>query len=100
MLRAQTLDVAGFSKPKVTVGYPYFQIADLSEVTPVVVPLLEQGEIPLISEYNGKRVVLARISESAYNVWRLLRTHSGLVFCKDENTSVTIEDIEDYLESV
>ena len=100
MLRTQTLDVAGFSKPKTSVSYPNFQLLDLSDITSVVLPLLEQGDIPVIAGYEGKRFVVGRISGSAYNVWRLLRTHTGLRYCPDENESILIQSIEDYLENV
>lgn len=100
MLRTQTLDVDNFSKRKTSITYPNFVLRGMTEVTPVVVPLLDEGEVPVISEYNGKKVVVARMTESAYNVWKLLRTHEAISYNPNETESYEIRSIKDYLDLI
>lgn len=100
MAKTLTLDVQSFSQRTIQAGYPYFKLREMSQVTPSVVKLLEEGDIHLRGAYNGKEVVVMRISKSAYNVWRLIRTHGSLTYCVSPEESFLIEDVEQYLEII
>ena len=100
MAKTLTLDVQSFSQRSVQAGYPYFKLREMSQVTPSVVKLLEEGDIHLRGSYNGKEVVVMRISNSAFNVWRLIRTHGSIVYCISPEESFLIESVEQYLEII
>ena len=98
MAEQKVLDVVGFSKQRAQVTYPYFKILDVNGVTPSVVGMLEEGDIPLAGVYQGKTALLKKVSMSAYNVDKILRTHEGVLYVINEGEEHYIKKIEEYLE--
>ena len=80
--------------------YPNLVILSPNETVPVIVRSLEKGEMQVIVSFNDKRKVVARISESAHNINRLLRTCGALEFYKSESETYRINTVEDYLNCV
>lgn len=80
--------------------YPNFLIQHPNDTVPIVVRSLEEGDTQLIVEFNGQRKCVKRISRSAINVKRLLRTVGHLEYVLGQGSSVTIDDIETYLNVV
>lgn len=71
-----------------------------NQTVPVVVKTLEEGDMQLIIEFDGRRKCVARISKSAINIHRLLRTTSGLHLNYGNGSMVEIKDVETYLSCV
>ena len=93
-----TLDVEEFSKRYSTAMYPRFELVRLNDTTPLVVSLLEQGGVPLIGVYKGERRIIGTVSNSAYNVNKILKTHGSLWYYKTKDNFREVGYIEDYLE--
>lgn len=87
-----------FTPKTVQLTYPSLELEDLSEVTPLVIGLLQEGDIPVVGVYNGKRKVIARISPSACNVDKILRTHNSVYVRESETDKCFIRDVRDWLE--
>ena len=77
--------------------YPNIVVSSPNETTPVIVKTLEKGDMQLIVEFNGKRKVVERISRSAYNVDRLLRTVGTINYQPAPDISLEVSDIATYL---
>lgn len=92
------LNVEEFSRKHTNIKYPNFILNNINETTPLVVSLLEEGEIPLIGIHNGVKKVVKYISNSAYNVDKILRTHGVITYVLSESDSKVIKRIQDYLE--
>lgn len=99
MVESGTLDVASFGQRKAQVTR-YLEVLELNPTYPLVVGLLEEGELQVIAEYKGQRRVIANISESAYNVDKLLRTHGELKYVTETGESYPIKSVIDYLEVI
>lgn len=80
--------------------FPNVFLEEVNQTTPVVVSLLEKGDIPVIGELNGERKVIAHMSSSAYNIDKLMRTHSSVRYSKSETERFSLTSIADYLEVV
>lgn len=97
MVTPDTLDVESFSQRRTHVD-KCIELGELNETTPLVVPNLEVGELPLVGTYKDQRRVLTRISESAYNIDKLLRTHGVLKYIDGNGSMHVINNVIDYLE--
>ena len=95
-----SLNVDEFSQRRTQIKYPNITLLDVNPTTPLVRTLVEVGDIPIHGKYNGKTVVVGRMSNSAYNIDKLLRTHGTLIYSTSEETSYEINSIKDYLEVV
>lgn len=71
-----------------------------NDTVPVVVKTLMEGDMQLIIEYNGRRKCVARISKSAINIDRLLRTTGNIFLNFGGEKRIEITDIETYLSCV
>lgn len=80
--------------------FPNVVIPTPNDTLVVVIPTLEKGDMQLITEFKGKRKVLARISQSAYNIDRLLRTVGNLQYRLSAEKEVEIKDISSYLSCI
>lgn len=78
--------------------YPNILLPEVNQATPLIVKLLDPGTLPLVGELNGIKKVIARVSDSAYNIDKLLRTHSEVRFNKNKEESYDLSSITDYLE--
>lgn len=100
MVQEITLDVDKFSSRESSLSYPYFELGDLNDVTPLVVGVLDNGDIPLVGQYKGVTKILRRVSSSAFNVSKLLRIQLSVTYHKSETESYPLRNILDYLEVV
>lgn len=100
MIEGRSIDVDAFTAKRVNARYPNIFIPSLNGTTPLVVELLEKGELPVIGEHNGQRRVICYISESAYNIDKLLRTHDVLKYMSDADSTYDVHSVREYLEVV
>lgn len=94
----RSLNVDEFSQRRTQIKYPNLLIKNINPITPLVVPVLEKGDMPVIGVHEGVRKIIGYISISAFNVDKLLRTHGALVYSNSESEVIEINKIEDYLE--
>ncbi len=85
---------------KTSEGFPNVLVTTPNETLPVVVQTLEKGDMQLIVELKGQRKVVARISESAFNIDKLLRTVGPIFYRKSVEEAIEIRDIPTYLSCV
>lgn len=78
--------------------FPNIVIADVNETTPLVVQLLEEGDVPVIGVVGHSRKIIARISKSAYNIDRIMRTHQDVTLNQGVSDRVRIYSVREYLE--
>lgn len=95
-----TINLDELTARKTSEKYPNLMLCSPNDTVPVVVKNLQEGDMQLIAEWNGKRKVLAYISPSAYNVSMLLRTTGLLKYNMGENVGIDITDVETYLSCV
>ncbi len=85
---------------KTSESFPNVLITTPNETLPVVVQTLEKGDMQLIVELKGQRKVVSRISESALNIDKLLRTVGPIIYRKSSEEAIEIQDIPAYLSCV
>jgi hypothetical protein len=95
-----SINIQELTERKTSESFPNVLILTPNETLPVIVRTLEKGDMQLIVEFNGKRKVVAKISPSAYNVDRLIRTLGTISYRRSVEDVVEISDIETYLCSV
>ena len=95
-----SINIQELTERKTSESFPNVLILTPNETLPVIVRTLEKGDMQLIVEFNGKRKVVAKISHSAYNVDRLIRTLGTISYRRSVEDVVEISDIETYLCSV
>lgn len=95
-----SINIQELTERKTSESFPNVLILTPNETLPVIVRTLEKGDMQLIVEFNGKRKVVAKISPSAYNVDRLIRTLGIISYRRSVEDTVEISDIETYLCSV
>lgn len=95
-----SINIQELTERKTSESFPNVLILTPNETLPVIVRTLEKGDMQLIVEFNGKRKVVAKISPSAYNVDRLIRTLGTISYRRSVEDVVEIRDIETYLCSV
>lgn len=94
------IDIEELTKVKTNESFPNITVHTLVLTMPTVVQALEKGDMQLIIEHNGERKVPMRISESAVNIDRLLRTCGPITYAKSPIESCKIESVLDYLKHV
>lgn len=95
-----SINIQELTERKTSESFPNVLILTPNETLPVIVRTLEKGDMQLIVEFNGKRKVVAKISPSAYNVDRLIRTLGTISYRRSVEDVVEISNIETYLCSV
>lgn len=95
-----SINIQELTERKTSESFPNMLVLTPNETLPVIVRTLEKGDMQLIVEFNGKRKVVAKISPSAYNVDRLIRTLGTISYRRSVEDVVEISDIETYLCSV
>lgn len=95
-----SINIQELTERKTSEVFPNMLVLTPNETLPVIVRTLEKGDMQLIVEFNGKRKVVAKISPSAYNVDRLIRTLGTISYRRSVEDVVEIRDIETYLCSV
>ena len=87
-----------FSPKIIKEEFPNIVIADANDTTPLVAGLLEKGTMALICAVDKKRKVVGHISESAYNIDRILRTHGDVTLNQSVSNRVRIHSVREYME--
>ena len=95
-----SINIQELTERKTSESFPNVLILTPNETLPVIVRTLEKGDMQLIVEFNGKRKVVAKISPSAHNVDRLIRTLGTISYRRSVEDVVEVSDIETYLCSV
>jgi len=80
--------------------FPNVLITNPTDVVPTVVEALEKGDMQLIVEWQGKKKVVARISESADNIDKLLRVIRHITYSKSQDERIVINSIPEYLDCI
>ena len=91
------IDIEGLVARRTEENFPYFLITHPNDTLHPVTRSLEQGDVQLVVEYKGVRKCVARMSRSAYNVDKLLRTTGPIEYVIAEGVSTTISSVEEYL---
>ena len=95
-MQERTLDVDRFSEVNVQVN-EHLLIEELNPTYPLIVDIMEKGDLAVVGCYKGQQRVVANISRSAYNINILLRTHNGLKYVGPQGMK-NITCIDDYME--
>ena len=94
------IDIQELTQRRTNASYPNFLLPTLNASVPVVVRTLEKGDLQLVVQHEGKEKVVTTISPSAYNVDKLLRTTSQLIYRKSETEVIEVKSITDYLSNI
>lgn len=100
MIESISLDIDQFGKQRSKLDYPYLEILEVNDVLPLVVGALEKGDMQVIAKHNGVNKIIGRISLSAYNIDKLIRTKQVLRLHITEEDNAIITCIQDYLEVI
>lgn len=91
------LDVDSLRSRATSIPYPHINIVDLNKCVPVVVSALEEGDIPLLGTFKGTTKIVKSISNSALNIYKLIRvTEIEVVF--NEEDVCPVSSVLDYME--
>lgn len=94
------IDPAALVERKTTEAFPSVVIDNPNDNVPVVVRSLEKGDMQLIVQLGGKRRVVERISTSALNIDKLIRTVGSIVYQKSPTERIVISSVVEYLNSI
>lgn len=95
---SESINIYEFSKRTTEEVFPYITIVSPNNTVPLIVSVVEPGDIPLVIELNGTKKVVARMSASAFNVDKLMRTCGSLEYHVDKDNVILLQDITDYME--
>ena len=94
------INIGELTERKTSAMYPNLTIVNPNDTVPVMVKILEKGDMQLLIEFKGVMKVVSTISESAMNIDKLLRTCGQLIYAKAENKKYIINDILEYMECI
>lgn len=100
MIEGKVLDIAAFTERKCQSKYPYIELQEINNTLPLVLSILEAGDLQVIAIYKEKRRVVGNISASAYNIVKLLGTQGRVLYHKGAEQVYDIRDVIDYLEVI
>ncbi len=100
MIQSVEIDIDKFKNSRVQREYPYVELTSFNETLPLVIESLEQGDMQIQATHKGVTKVVCKISKSAYNIDKLLRTGQSLILHRDDSSCTNIEKITDYLEVI
>lgn len=95
-----SIDIEKLTERTASEKFPNIVITMPNDNLPVVIKSLEKGDMQLIVEFQGKRKVVARISESALNIDKLIRTVGLVNYCSSKKSSVEVADVTTYLNCI
>lgn len=95
-----SIDIEKLTERTASETFPNVVITMPNDNVPVVIKSLEEGDMQLIVEFQGKRKVVARISESALNIDKLIRTVGLVNYCSSNESSVEVANITTYLNCI
>lgn len=93
------IDIDSLVSRPVDVPYPHIYLGEISRYAATVVKKLPEGNLPILATHKEVTKIVARVSRSAYNVNKLIRV-SDVTLKVNEDTSIKIEDIRDYMEAL
>ena len=93
----ETIDIENLVENKIKLNYPCILIDNPNRTLPLMVRNLEEGDMQLIVEFNGKTKVVKKMSRSALNVDKLIRTNGTLKYVISKDIIIPINSITDYL---
>ena len=79
--------------------YPFIKIREAYATTPLVIPMLDAGDIQLIITDKGKDYVLSDIVPTLKNVTMLFSTGHSLEFVTEQGMKV-VEDVTSFMKEV
>lgn len=82
---------------RVAKKYPYLEILEPSDALAIVLPEMDNGELPVLCTIGGSTRRLASIRLSAIAI-RDLSLITALSWHKDADTAIKLETIEDIME--
>lgn len=94
------IDIEQLTDRKAGMKFPNVLITTPNDTLPVVVRTLEEGDMQLVVEFNGKRKSVANMSQSAVNIDRLIRCVGKLSYHVSADESIEISDVSTYLECI
>lgn len=97
---SEAVNVDNLVSHKTTYKYPNILLLKHNDTLPLMTAILEKGDTQVILNYKGQQRVVARISESGYNIDWLLRTMGSFRLYKSPTDYVDIFSVEDYLSNV
>lgn len=97
MIEGRALDVDDLVSKKVQLRIPYFILPEVNDTLPLVLSILEKGDIQILATFNGEQRIVGRISDSAYNVDKLIRTQKEVIY-KTESDEYVLTNVCEYLE--
>ncbi len=95
-----SINIEELTSRKTEETFPNILVLHPNDTLPVIIRSLEEGDMQLIVEFKGKRKCVARISRSALNVSKLLRTLGCVEYVLSQGVSTTITCMEEYLSCV
>lgn len=98
-IEGKYVNVEELTHNKVNLQYPYIELNSLNDTTPLILSLLEKGDLKVVGSLQGQRRVLGSISESAYNIDKLLRTHDSVNYVSETGVR-EITTVVEYLEAL
>lgn len=93
------LDIEKIRSRETSMPYPHLFIEELSSCCAVVIQALDEGNVPLIATYKGTTKIVKKISNSVYNIDKLLRVTTLRCF-DSKDSSIQISSVLDYMEVV
>lgn len=89
---------ATFANKKVDKPYPNLEVVTIGVALPVVLPLLQQGDLPVIGTYQGVERMLGSIDPEATNIFKLLKA-TKLIYNKSASEHYEINEASDIFEA-
>lgn len=95
-----SIDIEKLTERTTSETFPNIIISNPNDSVPVIIKSLEEGDMQLIVEFQGKRKVVAKISESALNIDKLLRVVGSIIYCMSISERIEITDVATYLNCI
>lgn len=91
------LDESSFIHSSASRTYPYIKLLKVTDVSPLVIGLLEKGKTPVIAEREGNEFAVASVRLTMKNISMLLRTHKDVMLI-GESSEHYIDSCKKFLE--
>ena len=81
-------------------SYPNIKVLAPNDTLPVTIRSLEKGDMQVLASLGEEQKIIARITPSAFNIDKLLRTCGDLQYNVSETEFYKISKVEEYLECI
>lgn len=89
---------SSFSNSQVDAQYPFVEVNPRNvDSLPVVIELLEAGDLPIVYTRDGISYELSKTANTALNLKKLLDVY-GFKYVRDENTTIEVKTVSDLME--